>query len=45
MIGIGGSSIEIELVRIKPLLTNTQPIEKKEFEQRVQKASRLMREE
>lgn len=45
MKGIGGSTIEIELAKIKPLETNVKPIQKGEFEQRVQKASKLIKEE
>lgn len=43
MIGIGGSSAELELAKIKPIESNVQPIQKGEFEERVISATKLMK--
>lgn len=45
MIGIGGSTIEKELAKIKPWVANIQPIQKEEFEERVKKATTLLNEQ
>tara|TARA_B110000037_G_scaffold217777_1_gene279511 strand:+ start:9568 stop:10779 length:1212 start_codon:yes stop_codon:yes gene_type:complete len=42
MRGIGGSTIEIELAIIKPVVADFRPIQKEEFEERIQKAGRIM---
>ncbi|WP_055442783.1 M24 family metallopeptidase [Lacinutrix himadriensis] len=45
MIGIGGSTIEAELKAIKPTAHLVQPIQKEEFQQRMDKACILMQEQ
>ena len=42
MIGIGGSSIKEELAAIKPIANAVKPIQKEEFQQRIEKACQLM---
>lgn len=42
-LGIGGSSIEQELEKIKPVAHLVKPIQKEEFQQRIEKASTLMK--
>ena len=42
MKGIGGSTIEAELAKIQPTAHLVQPIQKEEFQQRIDKACRLM---
>ena len=42
MIGIGGSTIEAELAAIKPIANAVKPIQKEEFQQRIEKACQLM---
>lgn len=44
MKGIGGSTIEAELKAIQPIAHLVQPIKKEEFQQRIEKACRLMQE-
>ena len=44
MKGIGGSTIEIELAAIQSRANLVEPIQKEEFEQRIDKACRLMQE-
>ncbi|WP_435416595.1 M24 family metallopeptidase [Polaribacter aestuariivivens] len=41
--GIGGSTPEIELAKIKPLANTVQPIQKEEYKQRIQKVCKLMK--
>lgn len=43
MIGIGGSTIAEELAKIKPNINDIQPIQKEEFQKRIQKASSLLK--
>ncbi|WP_417200899.1 M24 family metallopeptidase [Bizionia sp.] len=45
MIGIGGSTIEAELNAIKPTAHLIKPIEKEEFQQRIDKACQLMQDQ
>jgi Xaa-Pro dipeptidase len=45
MKGIGGSTIEAELKAIQPIAHLVQPIKKEEFQQRIEKACRLMQEQ
>ncbi len=45
MIGIGGSSIEAELKAIQPIAHLVQPIQKDEFQNRLNKACELMQEQ
>ncbi len=45
MIGIGGSTIETELNAIKPKAHLVKPIQKEEFQKRIEKACRLMKAE
>ncbi|MBU2939097.1 Xaa-Pro peptidase family protein [Lacinutrix sp. C3R15] len=45
MIGIGGSTIEAELAAIKPIAHLVPPIQKEEFQQRMDKACKLMQEQ
>ncbi|MGB0891577.1 MAG: aminopeptidase P family N-terminal domain-containing protein, partial [Flavobacteriaceae bacterium] len=45
MKGIGGSTIELELARIQPTAHLVQPIQKKEFQQRIDKACSLMQDQ
>ncbi|WP_452232370.1 M24 family metallopeptidase [Lacinutrix sp. MEBiC02595] len=45
MIGIGGSTIKAELAAIKPTAHLVQPIQKEEFQQRMDKACRMMQEQ
>ena len=42
-IGVGGSTAEIELENISDMTTHAKPIEKAEFEARIQKATALMK--
>lgn len=42
MKGIGGSTIEVELVKIQPTAHLVQPIQKEEFQQRINKACQLI---
>lgn len=42
MIGIGGSTIEKELAKIKPWVNDIQPIQKEEFVNRIEKATVLL---
>ncbi|MGG8497659.1 M24 family metallopeptidase [Tenacibaculum sp. TC6] len=42
MIGIGGSTAAKELAKITPKISDIQPIQKEEFEQRIQKAVHLL---
>jgi len=41
--GIGGSTPEIELVKIKPLVNTVKPIQKEEYKQRIKKVCNLMK--
>ncbi len=43
--GVGGSSFEAELARLKPMTDGIEPIAVKEFEERVAMAQRLLREQ
>jgi Xaa-Pro dipeptidase len=45
MIGIGGSSIKEELAAIKPTAHLTKPIQKEEFQERIERACQLMQEQ
>lgn len=45
MIGIGGSTIKAELDAIKPIAHLVQPIKKEEFQQRLDKACQLMKDQ
>ncbi len=45
MKGIGGSTIEAELNAIQPIAHLVQPIQKEEFQQRIDKACKLMQEQ
>jgi Xaa-Pro dipeptidase len=45
MKGIGGSTIEEELAKIQPTAHLVQPIQKEEFQQRIDKACRLMQDQ
>ncbi|CAL2074780.1 Xaa-Pro peptidase family protein [Tenacibaculum sp. 190524A02b] len=45
MIGIGGSTIAEELAKIKPNVSDVQPIQKEEFAQRIEKATALLKEQ
>jgi Xaa-Pro dipeptidase len=45
MKGIGGSTIEAELAKIQPTAHLVQPIQKEEFQQRIDKACRLMQDQ
>ncbi|QXP58726.1 M24 family metallopeptidase [Olleya sp. HaHaR_3_96] len=45
MIGIGGSTIKAELEAIKPIAHVVQPIQKEEFQQRIDKACQLMQDQ
>ncbi|APG65380.1 X-Pro dipeptidase [Tenacibaculum todarodis] len=45
MIGIGGSTIKAELAAIKPTAHLVKPIQKEEFQQRIDKACKLMQEQ
>ncbi|AUC82534.1 Xaa-Pro peptidase family protein [Lacinutrix sp. Bg11-31] len=45
MIGIGGSTIKAELAAIKPSAHLVKPIQKEEFQQRMNKACQMMREQ
>ena len=45
MIGIGGSTAEAELAKITSRIDSIQPIQKTEFETRIQKATRLIEKE
>lgn len=42
MIGIGGSTAEAELEKISPWINDIQPIQKEEYQQRINKACKLM---
>ena len=42
MIGIGGSTIKEELAAITPIVNFVKPIQKEEFQQRIDKACQLM---
>ena len=42
MKGIGGSTIEVELAKIQPVAHLVQPIQKEEFQNRIDKACKLM---
>ena len=45
MKGIGGSTIEIELAKIQPTAHLVKPIQKEEFQERIDRACRLMQEQ
>jgi Xaa-Pro dipeptidase len=45
MIGIGGSTIKEELAAITPIVNFVKPIQKEEFQQRIDKACQLMQEQ
>jgi Xaa-Pro dipeptidase len=45
MIGIGGTTIEEELTAIQPIVSFAKPIQKKEFQERIDKACQLMQEQ
>lgn len=44
-LGVGGSTAEIELAKISDMTVGVQPIQKEEYQQRIQKAAHLMREQ
>ena len=44
-VGVGGSTIAEELQKIKSIGNNIGPIQKEEFQERIQKASRLLKEQ
>ena len=44
-IGVGGSTIEIELNKLSTMTSSVQPIEKNEYQQRINKAQQIMKEQ
>lgn len=42
MIGIGGSTVKEELAKISPRINHVEPIQKEEYNQRIQNAAKLM---
>ncbi|MDT0553551.1 M24 family metallopeptidase [Urechidicola vernalis] len=45
MIGIGGSTAAEELAKIQPRINQVKPIQKEEFQERIQRAAKLMNDE